>query len=82
MSQEECDAIADILEKYLMIHQLTAIIDGISEDKYKKGIKCITKAIEKLRKGKWKGIIKESMVPYVKGTVESYLKSGYAGILY
>lgn len=84
MSQEECDAIADVLEKYLMIHQLTAIIDGISEKKYRKGVKCITKAVKKLRKGKWDGIVKGSMISYVSGSVESYLNSECdgSGILY
>ena len=83
MSEDECRALAEILERFVYMHEMAVITEGVSEKKYQKGLAKLNKAIDKLRKGKWKGVIKPEMTSYARDILQSYnnsLKSG--GILY
>lgn len=49
--QKELDAIADSLSEYVEHFDTFIIRDGLDEEKYKKSVKIIRKAIKNLREG-------------------------------
>ena len=74
LSKQALNMIADNLEEYLNILSTCIILDISHSKSYDKAVSKVEKAISKLRKGKWEGILDPEYVESYKDLLELELK--------